>query len=154
MNTRSTVTYTRPRYARLARLNEDRLIRLIDAGEDLAMYYGPPALPAPRSRQRLQWRGRVTVIGDGGFRTVFTAPSEEFNQYLGASNAEVLTGVDGEIVIRLRDAVSRRTHARHGGTVSSNRVKRRFDAIFDTVGRWPVAIDTRKARRKTQGAPA
>ena len=105
-----TFSHVAPKYARIAREIEDRLIKLIDAGEDLALYYHRPQLPKPAKNVR---HGHALVIGDGGFRRRISIPSREFDQYSSAKNAVVVGfgGSGNDMVIRLMDVSDRRRRA-------------------------------------------
>jgi len=105
-----TGTVPDPYFARRANEIEDQLINLIDAGEDLALYYHRPQLPKAAKNFR---PGHALVIGDGGFRRRVPIPSCEFDQYSSAKNA-VLVGFGGrgsDVVIRLVDVKERRPRA-------------------------------------------
>ena len=101
-----TGSHVAPYYARRARKIEDRLIKLIDAGEDLALYHYWTQLPkTPKSMRP----GHAVVIGDGGFRHRIPIPSLEFDQYASAKNAVVVRfgGDSNDMVIRLKNAEDR-----------------------------------------------
>ena len=104
-----TGSYVRPQYARRARAIEDRLIKLIDAGEDLALHYHRTQLLNAAKSLR---GGHAVVIGDGGFRRRIPIPSLEFDQYSTAKNAVVARfgGVGNDVVIRLLNTAGRRQH--------------------------------------------
>ena len=105
-----TGTVPDPYFARRANEIEDRLINLIDAGEDLALYHHRPQLPKAARNIR---RGHALVIGDGGFRRRIPRPSREFDHYSSAKNA-VLVGFGGmgtDVVIRLMAVKERRPRA-------------------------------------------
>ena len=95
-----------PYFARRAKEIEDQLIKLIDAGEDLGLYYHRPQLP--KAAMNLP-PGHALVIGDGGFRRRIPIPSLEFDRYASAKNAVVVRfGDDGnDVVIRLMDVTDR-----------------------------------------------
>jgi hypothetical protein len=99
-----------PRFARRAKEIEDWLIKLIDAGEDLALHYHRAQLPKPATKTR---SGRALVVGDGGFRRRIPMPSREFDQYCSAKNAAVVKfgGRGTDVVIRLMDVKDRRPRA-------------------------------------------
>jgi hypothetical protein len=105
-----TFSHVAPKYARLAREIEDRLIKLIDAGEDLALYYHQLQLPKPAQNPQ---PGYALVIGDGGFRRRIPIASREFDQYSLAKNAVVVGfgGAGTDMVIRLMDVGDRRRRA-------------------------------------------
>jgi len=95
-----TATGTDPYYARRAREIENRLIKLIDADEDLARYYHRPQLP--KAAMNLP-PGHALVIGDGGFRHRIPIPSLEFDRHASAKNAVVVKfgGGGNDVLIRL-----------------------------------------------------
>ena len=105
-----TVSHVATRYARRARDTEDRLIKLIDAGEDLALYYHRTQLPRPAKNLP---PGHALVMGDGGFRRRIPIPSREFDQYSSAKNAVLVEfgGRGTDVVIRLVDVKERRPRA-------------------------------------------
>lgn len=106
-----TFSYVAPKYARAAREIEDQLIQLIDAGENLALYYHRPQWPVTAAKPGVEY---ALVIGDGGFRHRIPIPSREFDRYAAAKNAVVVRfrGPDFEFVIRLRDVSDRRPRAK------------------------------------------
>lgn len=106
-----TGSHVAPNYARIAREVEDRLITLIDAGEDLALHYHRPQWPVPATKPGVSY---ALVIGDGGFRHRIPMPSREFDRYAAAKNAVVVRfrGPDFDVVIRLRDVSDRRLRAK------------------------------------------
>ncbi len=68
-------------FARSANKTEDRMIRLIDQGDDLALHY----LWAQPPKQDTTLRsGHALVVGDGGFRRRIPVPSRVFDQYFSA----------------------------------------------------------------------
>jgi hypothetical protein len=96
-----------PSFARRAKEIEDQLIKLIDAGEDLALYYHRAQLRKPAENFR---HGHALVVGDGGFRRRIPISSREFDQYSSAKNA-VVVGFGGrgtDVVIRLMDVKDHR----------------------------------------------
>ena len=103
-----TLSHVAPKYARIAREIEDRLIKLIDAGEDLALYYHRTQFP--KTALNLP-PGHALVIGDDGFRCRTSIPSLEFDRHAGAKNAVVVRfGADGnDVLIRLKNAEHRRS---------------------------------------------
>jgi hypothetical protein len=105
-----TGTVPDPYFARRANEIEDGLINLIDAGEDVALYYHRAQLPKPARNFR---PGHALVIGDGGFRRRIPIPSREFDQYSSAKNAVVVGfgGAGTDMVIRLIDVKERRPRA-------------------------------------------
>ena len=98
-----TFSHVAPKYARIAREIEDRLIKLIDAGEDLALYYHRTQLP--KAAMNLPG-GHALVIGDDGFRRRLSIPSLEFDRYASAKNAVVVRfgGGGNDVLIRLMSA--------------------------------------------------
>ena len=102
-----TCSHVSPYWARRAREIQDRLIKLIDAGEDLALHYHRTELP--KASKPLP-PGHAVVIGDGGFRRRIPIPSLEFDQYSSAKNAVVVGfgGAGTDVIIRLMDVKDRR----------------------------------------------
>jgi hypothetical protein len=96
-----------PSFARRAKEIEDQLIKLIDAGEDLALYYHRAQLRKPAKNFR---HGHALVVGDAGFRRRIPIPSRELDQYSSAKNAVVVGfgGMGTNVVIRLMDVKDRR----------------------------------------------
>ena len=101
-----TFSHVAPKYARVAREIEDRLIKLIDAGEDLALYYHRTQLA--KAAMNLP-SGHALVIGDDGFRRRLSIPSLEFDRYAAAKNAVMVRfgGNGNDVLIRLSNAEDR-----------------------------------------------
>jgi len=128
-----TFSYVAPKYARAAREIEDQLIHLIDAGEDLALYYHRPQWPVTAAQPGV---GYALVIGDGGFRRRIRIPSLEFDQHSCAKNAIVVRfGAGGSnVLIRLMDAEGRRKRPSAALVPLRRRVARTARAILQKTG--------------------